>query len=119
MNNNDQTFLVQKLRTQYIPAEPSALDELKALDKKVKRPVNIFAWSFGVLASLIMGSGMSLVMTDLGSVLGLENTLVMGIVIGLVGMTMALVCYPIYKAILASRRKHYAQQIMALSDHLL
>ena len=46
MNKNDQEFLVQKIRTQYTEKEHSALDELKELDKKVKKPANIFAYAF-------------------------------------------------------------------------
>ncbi len=119
MNKNDQEFLVQKIRTQYVANEPSALDALKALDKKVKRPANLFGYSFGCLAAIIMGSGMSLVMTDLGTVLGLEAPLLTGILIGVVGLAMALLTWPIYKKLLASRRKRYTQQILELSDRLL
>ena len=39
MNRNDQEFLVQKIRTEYTEKEHTQLDELKALDTKVKRPV--------------------------------------------------------------------------------
>ncbi len=119
MNTNDQKFMVQKIRTQYMETEPSALDELKALDKKVKKPACVFAWTFGVLAALIMGSGMSLVMTDLGAALGMEESLIPGIAIGLVGMAMALLTYPIYKSILAKRRKQFGPQILELSEKLL
>ena len=47
MNRNDQDFLVQKIRTQYIEKEHTGLDELKELDTKVKRPANVFAYIFG------------------------------------------------------------------------
>ena len=81
MNKNDQDFLVQKIRTQYTEKEHTQLDELKELDAKVKRPTNVFAYVFGSISAIIMGSGMSLVMTDLGSTLGMENAMVPGIVI--------------------------------------
>ena len=69
MNKNDQEFLVQKIRTQYTEKEHTALDELKELDTKVKRPANVFASIFGSISALIMGAGMSLVMTDIGGTL--------------------------------------------------
>ncbi len=119
MQNNDQQYLVQKIRTQYTEKTYTQLDALKALDKKVKAPANWFAYSFGTLAALIMGSGMSLVMTDIGQIVGLQAPMVPGIVIGCVGMAMALVNYPIYKAIRAARQKKYAGQIIAMSDQLL
>ena len=119
MNKNDQEFLVQKIRTQYTEKENSKLDSLKALDRKVKRPANVFAYVFGSVAALVMGAGMSLVMTDIGSVLGIEGTMVPGIIIGVVGMAAAIINYPIYKGILGSRRKKYAKEIIQLSDSIM
>lgn len=119
MNKNDQEFLVQKIRTQYTEKEQTGLDELKELDAKVKRPANAFAYAFGSLGAIVMGSGMSLVMTDIGATVGIADPMIPGIVIGVVGMFMAIINYPIYKGILASRRKKYADKIIALSDKIM
>ena len=119
MNQNDQNFLVQKIRTQYTEKEQTALDELKRLDAKVKRPANVFAYVFGSISAIIMGFGMSLVMTDLAEVLRLGSPMLSGVVIGVVGMLMAIVNFPIYKKLLASRRKRYADKIIALSDQIM
>ena len=119
MNQNDQEFLVQKIRTQYTEKEHTQLDTLKELDAKVKRPANGFAYIFGSLSAIVMGSGMSLVMTDIGTTLGMSNTMIPGVIIGIAGLCMAIVNYPIYKGILGSRRKKYADKIIALSDKLM
>ncbi len=119
MMKNDKEYLVQKIRSQYTEKEQTGLDELKALDSKVKRPANIFAYIFGSLSAIIMGSGMSLVMTDIADIVGIENPMVCGIVIGVVGMLMAILNYPAYKAILSSRRKKYADKIVALSNKIM
>lgn len=119
MNKNDQEYLVQKIRTQYTEKEYTKLDELKKLDKKVKAPANAFAYIFGTLSALIMGSGMSLIMTDLNEMIGLADPMLPGIVIGVVGMLMAILNYPIYKGMLNSRRQKYADQIVALSDQIM
>lgn len=119
MNQNDREFLVQKIRTQYTGKESTALDALKALDKKVKTPANVFAWSFGSVAALLMGSGMSLVMTDIAETLGIAEPMLSGIVVGVVGMAMAIATYPIYRRLLNARRKKYAAEIVALSDRIL
>ena len=119
MNKNDQEFLVQKIRTQYTEKEHTQLDELKALDSKVKKPANVFAYVFGTIGAIIMGCGMSLVMTDIGTQLGMAETMVPGIVIGIVGLVIAIANYPMYKRILNSRRKKYADQIVALSNQLM
>ena len=119
MNRNDQEFLVQKIRTQYTEKEHTALDALKELDAKVKRPANTFAYLFGSVSAIIMGSGMSLVMTDLAETLGIARPMPIGIAIGVVGLVMAIINYPLYKGILGRRRKAYADQIIALSNKLM
>ncbi|MBQ3006437.1 MAG: dihydropteridine reductase [Clostridia bacterium] len=119
MNRNDKEFIVQKIRTQYTEKENTQLDALKKLDAKVKKPANVFAYVFGSIAAIIMGSGMSLVMTDIGESIGIADAMIPGIVIGIIGMLMAIVNYPIFKQILASRRKKYAKEIIALSDNIM
>ena len=119
MNRNDQEFIVEKIRTQYTEKENTQINELKALDAKVKRPANVFAYAFGSISAIIMGSGMSLVMTDIGNIIGIESAMTPGIVIGVVGMIMAIINYPIHKSMLASRRKKYADRIMKLSDEIM
>ena len=116
--NNEQEYLVQKIRTQYTEKQHTELDELRALDRKVKMSADAFAYGFGAVSALTMGSGMSLIMTDIGQTIGMASPMTPGIVIGLVGMVMAIVNYPIYNGILTRRRKKYAQQIIALSDRL-
>ena len=119
MNRNDQQFMAQKIRTQYMEKTPSELDALRELDAKVKRPANVFVYIFGSISAIVMGAGMSLVMTDIGSTIGMDSTMIPGIVIGVVGMIMALVNYPIYKGILNSRKKKYGAEILALSDKIM
>lgn len=118
MNSNDKNFIAQNIRAQYTEKKITELDELRALDAKVKRPANVFAYVFGSISAIIMGSGMSLVMTDIGATLGIAG-MAPGIVIGVVGMLMALINYPMYKKILASRKNKYADKILALSDKIM
>lgn len=119
MNKNDKDFLVQKIRTQYTEKEHTGLDELKELDCKVKRPANVFAYIFGTISAIVMGSGMSLVMTDIGTTVGISEPMLPGIIIGIAGMFMAIINYPIYKSILGARRKKYADKIIAISDKIM
>ena len=119
MSNNDQEFLVQKIRTQYTEKQHTELDELKALDAKVKKPANVFAYTYGSISAIIMGAGMSLVMTEIGEVIGLESPMIPGILIGIVGMVMALSTYSIYKKLLNRRKKKYAPAILKLSEKLI
>ena len=115
----DQALLVLKIRTQYTEKQHTELDELKELDAKVKRPANVFAYTYGSVSAIVMGSGMSLVMTEIGTIIGISNAMLPGVVIGVVGMAMALSTYPIYKKILAARKKKFAPEILALSDKIV
>lgn len=120
MNKNDQEFLIQKIRTQYTEKEHTVLDELKKLDNDVKRPANVFAYVFGSVGAIVMGSGMSLIMTDIAEQLGFGgNVTPAGVAIGVVGMVMAIVNYPIYKSVLGVRRKKYASKIIELSEKIM
>ena len=119
MNRNDQQFMAQKIRTQYMEKTPSELDTLRELDAKVKRPANVFAYTFGSISAVVMGAGMSLVMTDIGAAIGITSALIPGIAIGVVGLGMALLTYPMYKVILKSRKKKYGAEILALSDKII
>ena len=119
MNKDDQALLIQKIRTQYTEKEHTGLDELKELDTKVKRPANVFAYIFGSISAIIMGCCMSLVMTDIAEMVGIADPMLYGIIIGIVGLFMEIINYPIYKGILGSRRKKYAEKIIALSDKIM
>ena len=115
----DTEFVVEKIRSQYTEQEHTELDALKALDTKVKKPANVFGYTYGSIGAIVMGAGMSLVMTDIGAMLGVTKAMVPGIVIGILGLAMVLTTYPIYKKILTSRKKKYSAKIMELSDRIM
>lgn len=113
MNRNDQEFIAQKIRTQYVEEEQNELSELRRLDKEVKRPAKLFAYIFGTAGALVLGTGMSLAMKIIG------NAMIPGIVIGLLGIAMVSVNYKLYSVILAKRRAKYADRIIRLSDKII
>ena len=119
MNQNNQQQAASKIRDKYVEKPTSELDELRELDARVKRPANVFAYVYGSISAVVMGAGMSLVMTDVGSLIGLTDSLVPGIAIGLVGMVLALLTYPLYKGILNSRKKKYGGKILSLSEIIM
>ena len=105
--------MVEKIKAQYLPVERTQLDELKELDRRVKRPAEIFAYTFGSISALVLGTGMCLAMKVIG------NMMPIGIVVGLAGIAMATANYFLYKKLLKSRKDKYAQEIFRLSDNLL
>ena len=119
MNKNDQNFAAQRIRDQYMEKTPSKVDELRKLDAQVKKPANVFGYVFGSVGAVVMGSGMSLVMTDIGATVGISHPIVSGIIIGVAGLAMAIINYPIYKGILTARKQKYADEIIRLSDKII
>ena len=119
MNRNEQQ-MAAKIREHYTEKQITDLDTLRELDAKVKRPANVFAYVFGSISAIIMGAGMSLIMTDIAEKIGLGfDPMLPGIIIGVVGMILAIVNYPIYKGILGSRKKKYGAKILELSDKIM
>lgn len=119
MNKSDKEFIVQKIRTEYAEKESTQLAALIKLDKKVKKPALVFAYTFGSISAIILGSGMSLIMTDIGGIIGITKPLILGIITGITGLIFSVINYPIFKKILARRRKKYAKEITELSDKIM
>ena len=108
---------IERIRASYTEKEVTKFDQLKELDRKVKRPAQVFAYLFGSCSSLVLGTGMSLAMKIIGTTLSFAMPL--GIGVGLLGIALMSVNYPIFKAILKSRKNKYSKQIFELSDSLL
>ena len=108
---------IEKIRASYTPKKISKFDELKELDSKVKRPATIFAYLFGSISSLVLGTGMCLAMKVIGGAISFAMPL--GIGVGLLGILLVSINYPIYKKLLNSRKEKYADKIFELSDSLL
>ena len=121
MNKNDQQFMAQKIRAQYMEKESTELDALRRLDASVTQTAQIVSLILGVIGTLILGFGMSLAMTDIAHTLGLHGNLAMviGIVIGVVGGVIAGLAYPVYNAIVKAKRKKIALEIIRLIDELM
>lgn len=113
---SEKERIVQQIKEGYEPKNKTKYDELIALNRKVELPAYIFAYGFGIIASLILGLGMCLAMQVIGTGVPL---MVLGIVIGIIGIALVSVNYPIYLAIMKSRKKKYAEKVLAISEELL
>ena len=115
---------VRAIRKKYTPTEPEDVDNitlLRNIDSEVTRKATVRALTTGVIGALLMGTGMSLLMTDLSSTMGLESwiALLIGIVIGMVGLIIMCVTFPLYNHILERERARVADEVIRLSDELL
>lgn len=113
--NTDKIY-AEHIANEYAEKETSKVKALRKLDVKAKAPANIFAYTFGILGSLILGSGMSLTMKVIGD--GSSTSMIIGIIIGLLGIAIVSVNYSIYKILLAKGKKKYASDILILAKEI-
>lgn len=121
--NNENTFEytysakeqqeIERIKNKYVEKEEDQMETLRKLDQSVERPGSMAAIIIGVIGTLIMGIGMSLVMV------WPDTFLVLGIVIGVIGMAVLGAAYPAYVSITKKQREKLAPQILALSEELL
>ncbi len=113
MNVNEKKY-IEKIKEQYSEKKTSKIDELQKLDNKVNLPATILTYTLGILGSLVLGIGMCISMKII-----LKDLFILGIIIGIIGIIMILINYPLYKKVLDSRRKKYSNQIIEITNELL
>lgn len=112
--NTDKIY-AEAIANEYSKKEESKVIALKKLDRKAKLQAQVFTYTFGIVSALIFGLGMCLAMKVIG-----EGTsmFVIGIIIGVIGMALMGINYPIYKKILENSKKKYAYDIITLAKEI-
>lgn len=113
--NTDKIY-AEQIANEYAPKDTSRVVALRKLDTRAKLPANIFVYSFGIVAALILGVGMCLSMGVIGG--GSNTMFVPGIILGILGIVGMAVNYPIYKKLLACGKEKYAYEIMELAKQI-
>ena len=112
---------IKKIRQKYMVQEEDGMTRLRKLDAKANSKATMMSLVLGIIGALVMGTGMSLIMTDLSEIFGMTvmEGMLIGVVVGLIGMTLVALAYPIYKKVLKSQREKIAPEILRLSEELL
>ena len=114
---------IKRIREKYTPPTKTEdkMARLRRLDASVTNTAQTVALVFGVLGTLILGFGMSLIMTEISEILGLYGNapMIAGIAVGIFGAALASLAYPIYCAIVKAKRKKLAPEILRLADELM
>lgn len=114
---------IKAIRQKYDPAQKQEdpMEALRRLDAAVTQKATSLSIAFGILGALILGSGMSLAMTDIGAAIGLGSGMAMliGIAVGTLGIILVSAAYPLYNKVIKSERKRIAPEIIRLTDELL
>ena len=109
--NTDKIY-AEHIANEYSKKDESKVVALKKLDRKAKLPAEIFAYTNGVIRSLILGIGMCLSMKVIG------DNFILGIIIGVIGIIGICINYPMYKKILNSSKEKYAYDIIKLANEI-
>ena len=112
---------IKRIRQKYQVQEEDGITKLRKLDAKATNKATIVSLAMGLTGALVMGSGMSLIMTDLATVLGMTgiNSMIVGIIAGVVGMILAAMAYPMYNKVLKREREKIAPEILMLTEELM
>jgi len=109
---------VENIRKKYLPKEEDKMEQLRKLHAIPTRKAQTASLAVGIIGSLIMGTGMSLAMTQIGAELG-SLAMLIGVLVGIVGMVLVALAYPLYNRVLKKQREKIAPEILRLSDELL
>ena len=114
---------IKAIRKKYAAPEETEdkMAQLRRLDASVTQKAQAVSLVFGVIGALILGFGMSLAMTNLGEILGSYRGMAMlfGIIIGIVGIVLVSLAYPLYNRIVKKEREKIAPEIIRLTDELM
>lgn len=116
--SSEQQKEIEAIRKKYLPKEEDKMEQLRRLHAVPGQKAQAAAIAIGIIGTLIMGTGMSLAMTDIGAALG-SFSMVFGIVVGIAGMVLVALAYPVYNRVLKKEREKIAPEILRLSDELL
>ena len=109
---------IEEIRKKYMPQEEGKVERLRRLHHSASQRARIWAISLGVIGALVMGTGMSLAMTDLGDILG-GGAMVLGIGVGVLGMILVALAYPVYERVLEKQRQKIAPEVLRLAEEIL
>lgn len=112
---------VLNIRKKYFPKEEDKMEQLRRLHNSASQKAQSWSIGLGVIGALVLGTGMSLAMTDLAQIPGTDGNAAMliGIMIGVVGMILVALAYPTYNRVLKKERERIAPEILRLTDELM
>lgn len=114
----EQQQEIAEIRSKYLPREENKMERLRRLHNSASRKAQAASIAIGTIGTLILGAGMSFCMTDLGAALGVF-AMILGIVLGLMGIVLVALAYPVYNRVLKSERARIAPEVLKLTEELL
>jgi len=113
--NTDKIY-AEQIANEYSEKTTSKVKQLKKLDSMAKNPARVFALTFGIICSLVLGTGMCLAMSVIGG--GSAFIIAIGVIVGLFGIAGVSVNYFIYKKLLEKCKNKYKYDILTLAKQI-
>lgn len=112
---------IAKIRKKYQVQEEDGMSRLRKLDAGVSQKASVVSLIMGITGALIMGTGMSLILTEVGAAIGLHGAMgmVVGIIFGVIGIIPVAMAYPVYNRVLKKERERVAPEILRLTEELM
>jgi len=104
---------IEAIRNSYMPKNKNhdKLKRLRSLDARVKNIPMIIGMTFGVIGILVFGLGMTFALE--------WNNMIAAVIIGIIGVILMGVAYPLYNVSLKYLKNKYMDEILAITAELL
>jgi len=100
--------IVAKYVKQDMLKQETALDRMQKLDRAAESKAQIVGLAVGIVATLVLGLGMSCALV--------WGQMALGILVGLAGLAGMVSAFPLYQKVLRQEREKIAPEIIRLSE---
>lgn len=111
---------VERIKSKYMPKKEDKMETLLRLDRTVTKNASLASIIVGAIGSLLLGCGMSLIMTDIAKALNMSFivAMIVGVSVGILGIALIALAYPLYKVVLRHEREKHASKILSIAAEL-
>ena len=110
MNDSEKQAYIERMKSKYVKKDNSKLEQIRELDRRATLPAVITAYTLGVIGALVFGAGMCFAMKVIG------DSVALGVILGIAGICVISVNYPLYRKNLEKGKKKYEKEILSLID---
>lgn len=104
---------IRSIREKYVSKEADKMEQLRKLDKSVTQRGTMISIVIGTIGTLLLGIGMCCTMV------WAEDWFVLGVFIGMIGIAVVAMAYPMFQRITKKEKERVAPEILRLTEELL
>ncbi len=104
---------IKNIRQKYMPKEMDKMEQLRKLDQSATQKGMAVSLAVGIIGALLLGIGMCCTMVWAGM------WFIPGIIVGIIGIAIVSLAYPLYNHITKKEREKIAPEIIRLTDELM